>query len=539
MIKKHIKKIVIGALSTLAFITTTVVTTACAKHNNSVTKNNEPNVNVKNEISSSNSELNDSHYYWKAPKSDTSEGFQTIHKSMVEDGKRAFLLPGFSQSNYLQDAIKNAKFDKNAVGFLLDTVYNANNDPSLFDGANRVASVYFKVDDAAFLGGIAAAYMLNTNQNIFATDGQLNWGGYVALNAKNTTNYLAGFALGIEWANKHLANKKVLQEGSSESKTWIKVNEVQASQSSAGGFDENNENAKKILKELISKKADLILPVAITQMSLAVNEAISTTSHKVAIIGVDTEQENDKTINKEANTFKNTNISGNKNGVTRFSIVKRLGVAIEKLLENAVNGAQFQGHVNKIGDEIDVHDKYKLGVNTVGSLVDGVVGISESAYHYLIDAFNLAQTDETNKVSTYDQLVQKMIQDPLFKSLNQDPKIDGYINPKNLANARGNEGELINGKTISPEVNGGTIYKAANGSYYYYPVAKSTYTAQNASTIFKEIWDKAKNDDDKRRLVGLILSFAGANVKDGGYSEISYDGMLGFYAKHGIKIPKL
>lgn len=63
MIKKHIKKIVIGALSTLAFITTTVVATACAKYNNSVTKNNEPNVNVKDEISSSNSELNDSHYY--------------------------------------------------------------------------------------------------------------------------------------------------------------------------------------------------------------------------------------------------------------------------------------------------------------------------------------------------------------------------------------------------------------------------------------------------------------------------------------------
>ena len=225
--------------------------------------------------------------------------------------------------------------------------------------------------------------MLNSNQSVFGKDNKLTWGGYVALNAKNTTNYLAGFDLGVKWANEKLKGKSVKQEGTQETKTWIEVEQVYASESSAGGFQPENDNAKKIIRELITKGVDLILPVAITQVGVAVTEAIATASHNVGVIGVDVEVENDEAINKKTDKFINTNLSGNKNGVVRFSITKRLDVATVKLLENAISGQSLSKGKDEIiiGSEIDPRDKYKLGVNTVGNLSDGVVGISPSAYH--------------------------------------------------------------------------------------------------------------------------------------------------------------
>lgn len=484
------------------------------------------------------STLNYSQFYWTSPTSDDDNGFQTKYKSMANDGKRALLMPGFQHPEKLQNALANDKFDANSIALILDAVYNNDNKAEFYKGADRVADVYFKVDEAAFLGGIAAAYMLNSNQSVFGKDNKLTWGGYVALNAKNTTNYLAGFDLGVKWANEKLKGKSVKQEGTQETKTWIEVEQVYASESSAGGFQPENDNAKKIIRELITKGVDLILPVAITQVGVAVTEAITTTSHNVGVIGVDVEVENDEAINKKTDKFINTNLSGNKNGVVRFSITKRLDVATVKLLENAISGQSLSKGKDEIiiGSEIDPRDKYKLGVNTVGNLSDGVVGISPSAYHYVIDAFNLAQANESDKISTYDQLVNKITNDELFKTLDKKPLVEGYLDVKKETD---NDAALLENKTIDPRVNGGTLYKSAKGTYYFYPVAKSTYISNSSSNKFKELWDGAKTNEEKQSLIGLILSYAGAKVKDGGYSEATYNGLKEFYAKHGIKIPTL
>lgn len=167
---------------------------------------------------------------------------------MANDGKRALLMPGFQHPEKLQNALANDKFDANSIALILDAVYNNDNKAEFYKGADRVADVYFKVDEAAFLGGIAAAYMLNSNQSVFGKDNKLTWGGYVALNAKNTTNYLAGFDLGVKWANEKLKGKSVKQEGTQETKTWIEVEQVYASESSAGGFQPENDNAKKLFE---------------------------------------------------------------------------------------------------------------------------------------------------------------------------------------------------------------------------------------------------------------------------------------------------
>lgn len=484
------------------------------------------------------STLNYSKFYWTSPTSDDDEGFQTKYKSMASDGKRALLMPGYQHPERLQNALVNDKFDPNLIALILDGVYNNDNKAEFYKGADRVADVYFKVDEAAFLGGIAAAYMLNSNQAVFGADNKLTWGGYVGINAKNTTNYLAGFDLGVKWANEKLKDKNIKQEGTQETKKWINVEQVYASESSAGGFQSNSANAKKIIQELITKGADLILPVAIPQVGIAVTEAIATTSHNVGVIGVDVEIENDQAINKKTDKFINTHLSGNKNGVIRFSITKRLDTATIKLLENAIKGESLSKKSDQIviGSEIDPKDKYKLGVNTVGNLSDGVVGISPSAYHYVIDAFNLAQTNQSDKVSTYDELVNKITNDDLFKTLDKKPVVDGYLDVKKETD---NEASLLNNKTIDPRVNGGTFYKSAKGTYYFYPVAKSTYISNTSSKKFKEIWDNTKSNDEKQALIGLLLSYAGAKVKDGGYSENTYNGLKEFYAKHGIKIPQL
>lgn len=551
------KKILFASLgSIIGLSAVAAVAAACTNGDNA---GNENVSNGSGESFNANSETNQLDFYWKAPKGDTSADLESILKSMGEDGKKAFILPGFNQSEKLQPILSTNKLDPNFSGYVLDAFYNENKDEKYIPNADRVAAVYFKVDEAAFLAGIAAAYMLNANQKLFkASEDGLKWGGYVGANAQNTTNFMAGMSLGVRWANEKLANKSIKQEGSEENLVWVEVQEVHASESAAGGFGSDNKKAKQIIDELVSNKADLILPVAAPQVHYAISGTI-TASRPVGVIGVDTAQEKDLVLNKNTQNFKDSNFE-NKDGVIRFSITKNLDVATTLLLNKAIENKPFVGGtkvttttstgVNNVanaesstevkqklfGKELHKEDAYKLGTNTVGGIADGIVGISQPGQKYLIEAFNLAQENESDKLNTYDAVKNKLAEDELFLTLNEEPKEAGKFK---FAEGSTTSGTLTTGQSIDAKVNGGTVYLAANNEVYVYPVLKSTYIAESSSDVFKKAWESAQNDESKKRLVGQVLSFAGLNVKDSGFSETTFNGVINFYKEKGISIPKV
>ncbi|AJQ45322.1 hypothetical protein JM47_01750 [Ureaplasma diversum] len=469
--------------------------------------------------------------YWTAPKEDSQQGFLQAYSRFANDGKRAYILPGFNQSWYLEPAIKDGKFNKDSIALVLDAFYNEKNLAELYQGADRVASVYFKVDEAAFLAGIALAYMLNSNQATFATDNKLTWAGYVGLNAQNTTNFMAGMVLGVHWANENLKDKQIEQAGSTEKKAWINVEEVQADKSQVGGFDADNGNAKVLIKSFVDKKVDAIMAVAGPQTALVINE-VSNTEQPIAIIGVDTPQELSD-VNRVTNKFNNSNVTGDKTRSIRFSVTKNLDVATKMILENALKGAQLDANA-KPGQGINPNDKFKLGVNTVGGVADGVVGISKDGQDYLIKAYNTAKS---KNLTTYNEVTAELANDELFKTLNMQPNVSNLATNEEKSEIAGN---LKAEFKYDPKTHGGTVYKPADqGKLWYYPVLESKYISSTASTKFKENWEKAKEENDKKKLIGLITSFSGVTVNDKSFSQTTYNGIVEFFKGQGISIPTI
>jgi len=187
----------------------------------------------------------------------------------------------------------------------------------------------------------------------------------------------------------------------------MNVEQVFASKYVAGSFKPDEEGATNIINDLITKKADVILPVAGPQTNLATSIVSNATDPSV-IIGVDTAQELDDVTNRKRITNKTVN-----DGKTiLFSIVKRVDLAMKGAIENASKGAQLTNDINK--------DAYKLGTHTEASLdkstyVDDtpLVELSNAGRVYLEQAAKLAGL----KAITYAQIVNVIQNEELFKLL--------------------------------------------------------------------------------------------------------------------------
>lgn len=518
--------------------------------------------------------------YWRSPAEDDAPAFTSVLKTFHDDGKRAFVLPGFNQGGKLEIEMANQGLWNNSIALVLDAFYNEANQYNLVLNGDRVAAVYFKVDEAAFLAGIAAAYMLNSHQSTFnaETDG-LKWGGYVGIDARNTTNFLAGFSLGVKWANEKLKGQQIKQDNSEVTKTWVEVQEVQATDSAVGGFDANSEKARQVVNSLITKGADLLLPVAGPQTHISVSTAASS-DRNIMVIGVDTPQENIVDLNRNTTKFANVNFDSgiNKQGVIPFSITKNLHVATARLLENAIKNEGFaqiqasaqvitpvvKGSADVIGETkyagrlLNDADKYKLGTNTVGGIADGVVGLSEAGHSYLIKAYNQATPSLlSNPLTSYDQVVNAILNDSTFKLLNKELNIDDRFVEEVIKTKNGDVKLLyLKDKTkgVNHSVNGGTLYEAAElnrkdqRQVYYYPVLKSTYIAESPSNVFKQVWDEAQKKDKEANdgkwvnslnLVAQILSFKGLQLKDKSFSQTTFEGIIKFFTDKGINIKEI
>lgn len=136
----------------------------------------------------------------------------------------------------------------------------------------NILSIIFKVEQAAFLQGIVAAHKANEIDPIDPMVGF--WGG---ADIPPVTSFIKGLQAGIDYFNKHKPiGKKDVKYPATKSK--INLN---------AGFAPNGGTATAT--QLLTKGADLLLPVAGPQVEDAIKAIKSSTSPKARVIGVDTD----------------------------------------------------------------------------------------------------------------------------------------------------------------------------------------------------------------------------------------------------------
>ncbi|WP_303922965.1 BMP family protein [Ureaplasma parvum] len=470
--------------------------------------------------------------FYAKPSGDDSSGYHRTYNSLYEDGARMLGLISYSHSGAIKDYFGSNSDKKDLSAVLIDDKFSGT------VGKDRVASISYRVDQAAFLTGIAAAYYLNANQKTFATDGKLTWGGYVGQHFTSTSTFIQGFKFGVQWANEKLKNKKVKQAENNEEKEWINVEQVFATNYQSGDFSPTSDKAKAIVNQLVSNNVDLILPVAGPQIDYATTAAAES-SKPIVVVGVDTEQELDDNTNKARISENNKSLANGKTII--FSIVKRVDLAIKAALENASKGAQLTNDINK--------DVYKLGTHTEASLdkstyVDDtpLVELSNAGRVYLEQAAKLAGL----KAITYAQIVNVIQNEELFKLLSTK----GTATLETLATKTSDGWVLKDNEKNKPfselqKLLGGEVYiNESDKKLYPYSLTGSSYLEEDpkkrsASQEFKKYWDAATTPEVKEKLAKVVLGQNNAVLKDKSFSESAYNGLAAFYKSKKIIIPKI
>ena len=231
----------------------------------------------------------------------------------------------------------------------------------------------------------------------------------------STIPFLNGWCEGIDYFNKNILNNKDVRNLTN--KEWYPLafvsptgdyDNLKMKNFCSGSFSPTEERAKVITNRYLDQNVSAILPIAGPQTSITV-EQIYTSRRNTAVIGVDTEQENNTSVNK-------------KNGdhwIIPMSILKKLDASVRGVLQ-AINSLLL-GEENKSGYA-------GFGYNSWGTLENGGVGIS---HNKLLGDSNTAdyykkavysETDKDGKEKFKETIIEKI------KNINgQEFKKDRYV----------------------------------------------------------------------------------------------------------------
>ena len=266
------------------------------------------------------------------PSTDNVASFITMYNALAP--KTIAVAPGFLHVKPLSSKA-NGLTGKAAI--LLDGYVSKNN----------IASVEFKAYEAAFLGGIQAGFYLNQYYETYKTNGGLKVATFGGLNIPGVISFMIGFQNGIKYFNENLPTVSTRK-----AEKIIFIDNGGKNDYFSGGFAPGG--GKEIAEKLISKGADIILPVSAPQV-VDVLKAIKTKGSKTKVIGVDSKQEDE--------------FDANYPDVVIFSILKDLKVATLKIL-NVVAGVKTATDTGYAG--IGGFGKY-----TIGTLENELVGITK------------------------------------------------------------------------------------------------------------------------------------------------------------------
>ncbi len=360
---------------------------------------------------------------WVRPTSNDQNAFINGYKGMKNNGAQVILAPGFTEQAAIQEATTGSpKNDFSETGFILIDSNVA---------AWNASSILFRADQSGFLAGIAASQMLASNYDTFKSmsnvsytnDGQKNHqleiGGYYGFPGSGTSPFLGGMQQGINYWNKTVYPTTTYQaaDAASNGKTdhtvhWDYLGKT-IDAYSANGF--GSSDGVKITNKLVSDGVDVVVPVAGPQTPSVVG-IVQNAKHPTVVVGVDTAQETDPTVQKSFKSDKTIINNGNpdyKNDIVQMSIEKSLDTATAGVLDAVANQASSGEATKKSTD-----GKWSgLGYLNVGTLDNKGVRLSEGGQQYLITAMKSVDAAATTKtVVDYDSAVNYLV--PQTSALN-------------------------------------------------------------------------------------------------------------------------
>ncbi|MGL5640443.1 MAG: BMP family lipoprotein [Mycoplasmoidaceae bacterium] len=337
---------------------------------------------------------------WRRPGVNNNER-ETTFKGIFDNGKDLIIAPGFNHAQAIENVAQDKTFSNK--GFLLL-------DSGINNPVGNVSTVEFRMEQAGFQCGVAASEFLNVNEDIFGADGSLKIGGFVGLAFPSTLDFLIGYQKGMVAWNQANPNAKTPIE-------WVDLgNNVGAYTSGSFGIGDG----RQISQTLITQGADIIMPIAGPQTLDTITE-IELQSRPVAIIGVDSPQEDNPGLQKRIPGLGSNNIKdfngkdSNNNNIIRFSAEKKLDIAVQGTLTAISNndGSNFA--------EFDGSEYGGFGwknIIALGPTGASAVGISNAGKDYFTKGLGGDPSDSSKP--QFGDVVASLETNSIFKEMIQD-----------------------------------------------------------------------------------------------------------------------
>ncbi|WP_031488854.1 BMP family ABC transporter substrate-binding protein [Ureaplasma canigenitalium] len=490
--KKNKKKIVISLFSTTLVLSSAIpLIVSCVKQESDIRE------------------------FYRTPLNNTTQSFVEIYDSLYHDDKRFLILSGFNHPDKFLDFTKKNLVHDDELFLLIDNEVplkdkNMKDEPSIVRKLDQIINVQFNVQLASFLAGMAAAYMLNSNQEFFLENKpkdkqQLLWASYVGMPTIGAISYLSGFEKGISFANEKMNGKSftIKKNGKDKTLSYKPVLEyVSQFGNNAGSFE--SKAGEKFINDYITHQVDVIFPIAGgIQGREAVNILVESQKRTV-MIGVDGPQEDDYSFNRQ---YRNNNLEGSnfkdQNRPIRFSVIKNLTKAVDETLTTAISNDSYVNTNAKRDALLAPEDRFKPGTVNVLGLEDNFTGLSGIGKEYLT---NIAKLIYNNNNLTYQTAIDLISKETVFKNL---------IDEISYTGKQGDHEQTWN-----------------------YHIPKSIYLANSPSSLFKNDY-LMLSDEDKKKRVAQVLTSPSDVINDKGFNESIYLGVHNFYSKQGIKTPKI
>ncbi|WP_033160110.1 BMP family lipoprotein [Mycoplasmoides alvi] len=330
---------------------------------------------------------------WKRPGS-TDQSRISAYENVKNDGSNIVIATGFNQKSALEQVTQIGSSNESLfgnTGFIFVDGAMPKDDKS---NPRNVASISYRADEGSFLVGLATAVYLNENWDLFYSQKPESIGAssFVGLALDSTVSLFNGFRLGLMYWNSIADHITLSDGGNAIPIQWISPeNAFTMDAYISGGFDPNQPKAVTITESLINKGAKVIFPIAGPQTASVVG-TISQKQTNVAVIGVDTAQENITELQKPMPKPRN----GKNDQILIFSSLKNLDISVNAVLNSIKSGQEFKPSGSETGYQ-------GFGWNNIADLSNNGVGISDAGLSYLIDPFffDSEQINDDTK-TTYD-----------------------------------------------------------------------------------------------------------------------------------------
>ncbi|MDE5617335.1 MAG: BMP family ABC transporter substrate-binding protein [Ureaplasma sp.] len=498
-------------------------------------------------------------YYYTAPSSSSNSDIIQSYFASVVNGAKFLYLPSYIHGVPLTDALNITEQQNkilysyfNKTGFLLlDSnygfpVFNEKTDSNGkviqvdgFSGSQsiwttNVAAVLFRADLGSFITGIAAAQLLNENQDYFGEE--LTWCTYGGLPFSTVTCFMGGFERGIEFFNQNIVP---LKQGYKEVKK-ILLSENQTG-NFANGFDPNQ--GDDLINNFLNKKPSLILPVAGPQIGSAAR-LIRQRNLRTIVIGVDSAVEEDDTINLPLVDLPSNKTIGN-NKIVQFSSVKNLGDMLNLITQNINSGKNLPNS----NAALEVSNIGGIGYSSLGTLFNGGVGVSKAGEQFFISAMEILDGVQ------YDSYMSALKStNPIFVQ-----KLQELDKPENKTYSLGS-GETFsyaditnNGAQMLPISGSDVEIKQWLKDYYNdnddiieqrFSIIKN-WIASNQQTlnIRKELnlTNQFNKQDylNNKNISRIIFQSPTSILFDNSFYQSCYSGLIDYWKKQGVELPPI